>query len=111
MDRLSLHSVHCPWGRQKQEERAGGETLRASWVCVGLLPAGGQGIRVQGGKGWKGWGWSLGLWRGKPRTPRAVEGVWLSRAQPQLGPGASHHEVARPWGHVFDWPSLVPPVF
>lgn len=79
MDRLSLHDTHCLWGR------AGGETIRVPWICVGPLSGGGWGVRVRGGNGWKGWGSSLGLWRGRPRARGCGKSVAVSGARPHLG--------------------------
>lgn len=66
MDRLSLHHTLCPWGRQRPEERACGETVRASWICVGcfLEEAGASGSEVgTGGRAVEGQAQGPGLWR------------------------------------------------
>lgn len=94
MDRLSLHRILCPWGRQRQEAGAGGETVRAPGICVGPLPGGGWGVRSKVGTG----GRAIG---GKAQGP----GRWRENgclwAQPQPGvgaAGASLHEAAGPRG-------------
>lgn len=63
----------------------GGEQVGRPWICVGPLSGGGWGVRVRGGNGWKGWGSSRGLWRGRPRARGCGKSVAVSGAQPQLG--------------------------
>lgn len=81
MDRLNLHHILCPWGRQRQEAGAGGEIVRASWICVGPLPGGGGGVRSEVGTG-----------------GRAVEGNAQDPGRWRERVAVSGHSPSREWG-------------